>query len=193
MAEGFIRWYRESAAVPVFAEQTELFAAHGIGLVHPVRGGAVVLDAEGDGVLLHQEELGRLLSLRIATLTMKWWFSADIDVVDEYAYEPLGCEVQTLWLDGLTPEQADTVETAVVAATKELPTPTRAVIVDRLGVGDPEDWDSAVLYDGEHLPAVYDRVFAYQPLAERILRAQPGLRSDETGGGLSVVSPARPH
>ncbi|MEF3114796.1 hypothetical protein [Streptomyces chrestomyceticus] len=27
MAEGFIRWYRESAAVPVFAEQTQLFAA----------------------------------------------------------------------------------------------------------------------------------------------------------------------
>ncbi|WP_030022964.1 hypothetical protein [Streptomyces monomycini] len=190
MTDGFIRWYRESAAVPAFTEQTELFVAHGIALVHPVRGRAVVLDVEGDGVLMRQEELARLLGLRIASLTMQWWFSADTDVVDEYAYDPLGREIQTLWLDGLTPQQADT---AVLAAATSLPTPTRAVIVDRQGTGDPADWDSAILYDGERLPPAHDRVFLCHPLAERLLRVQPGLRRDETGGGLSLVSPARPH
>lgn len=117
----------------VFAEQVQLFEAHGIRLVHPVRGAAVVLDVEGDQVLMRPEELGHLLGLRISSITMQWWFSADIDVVHSYSYDPLGCEIQTLWLDGLTRDQADTVETAVVAAATGLPTPTRAVIVDRRG------------------------------------------------------------
>ncbi|MFK8851070.1 hypothetical protein [Streptomyces sp. Ac-502] len=193
MADGFIRWYRESAAVPAFAEQTQLFAAHGIALTHPVRGKAVVLDVEGDGVLMHQEELGRLLGLRIASLTMQWWFSADIDVTDEYAYEPLGCEIQTLWLDGLTPQQADTVEAAVLAATTTLPTPTRAVIVDRQGAGDPADWDSPVLYDGENLPTVHDRVYARHPLTQKLLEAQPTLNSNETASDLTTLSPTPTH
>ncbi|MEU7279818.1 hypothetical protein AB0A69_13680 [Streptomyces sp. NPDC045431] len=191
MADGFIRWYREAAATPVFAEQTELFAAHGIALVHPVRGAAVVLDVEGEGVLMRPEELGRLLGLRIASLTLNWWFSADVDVVDAYAYEPLGCEIQTLWLDGLTPEQADTVEAAVVAAATALPVPTRAVIVDREGEGDPEDWDSAVLYEGETPSRFPDRVLARGPLAERLRRSSPELRSEGTGGGLTLFAPAR--
>lgn len=192
MADGFIRWYRESGATSVFAEQVELFAAHGIGLMHPVRGGAVVLDVEGEGVLMRQEELGDLLSLRIATITMDWWFSANVNVIDEYAYQPFGCEIQTLWLDGLTTEQADTAEAAVVAATTGLPTLTRAVIVDRQGASDPDDWDSAVLYDGEWPPVFPDRVLVRNPLAETLLRSRPELRSDEAGRGLTLFSPARP-
>ncbi|MCZ7456955.1 hypothetical protein [Streptomyces sp. WMMC940] len=101
------------------------------------------------------EELGRLLGLRIASITMNRWFSADIDVVDQYAYQPFGCESQTLWLDGITTEQADTVEAAVVAAATALPVPTRAVIVDREGVSAPDDWDAPVLYDGEELPVLF--------------------------------------
>ncbi|MGI5424598.1 hypothetical protein [Streptomyces sp. CA-179760] len=192
MADGFIRWYRESGATSVFAEQVRLFEAHGIGLVHPVRGAAVVLDVEGDQVLMRPEELGHLLGMRIASVTMQWWFSADIDVVDSYSYEPLGCEIQTLWLDGLTPEQADTVEAAVVAAATGLSTPARAVIVDRRGEGDPDDWDSAVLYEGERLPVVRDRMLVREPLTARLLRSSPEPMSMKTGAGLTVISPARP-
>ncbi|MET9762870.1 hypothetical protein ABZ016_28155 [Streptomyces sp. NPDC006372] len=192
MADGFIRWYRESGATSVFAEQVQLFEEHGIGLVHPVRGAAVVLDVEGGQVLMPPEEVGRLLGLRISSITMDWWFSADIDVVDSYSYEPLGCEIQTLWLDGLTQEQADTVEAAVVAAATGLPTPTRAVIVDRRGVGDPDEWDSAVLYEGEGLPVVRDRVLVREPLKGKLLRSSPELRSEEAGAGLTLLSPARP-
>ncbi|NGO12935.1 hypothetical protein G5C60_36400 [Streptomyces sp. HC44] len=192
MADGFIRWYRESGATSVFAEQVELFEAHGIGLVHPVKGAAMVIDVEGGQVLMSQEELGRLLSLRFASITMDWWFSADTNVIDGYEYQPFGCEIQTLWLDGLTLEEADTVEAAVVAAATGLPTPTRAVIVDRRGAGDPDDWDSAVLYDGERLPVIRDRVLVRDPLAEKLLRMSPELRSEETGAGLTLLSPARP-
>ncbi|MGR4855001.1 hypothetical protein [Streptomyces sp. LARHCF252] len=192
MADGFIRWYRESGATSVFAEQVEVFEAHGMRLVHPVRGAAVVLDIEGEQVLMRPQELGRLLGLRIASITMEWWFSADINVIDAYAYEPLGCETQTLWLDGLTLQQADAVEAAVVAAATGLPTPTRAVIVDRRGYGDPDDWDSAVLYDGERLPAIADRVLMRDPLKEKLLRSFPESRSEEAGAGLTLISPARP-
>lgn len=192
MADGFIRWYRESGATSVFAEQVELFKAHGIGLVHPVKGAAVVLNVEGDDVLMSQEALGRLLGLRFASITMDWWLSADTNVIDEYEYQPHGCEIQTLWLDGLTLEEADTVEAAVVAAGTGFPTPTRAVIVDRRGIGDPDDWDSAVLYDGEELPVVRDRVLVREPLTEKLLRSSPELRSEEIGAGLTLLAPARP-
>ncbi|MEU6705543.1 hypothetical protein [Streptomyces wuyuanensis] len=191
MSDGYIRWYRESAATSALAEQAELFEAYGLELVHPARGAAVVLDVEGDDVLMDPEELGRLLGLRIASITMNWWFSADIDVVDQYAYQPLGCEIQTLWLDGLTKEQADTVEAAVVAAATALPVPTRAVIVDREGVSDPDDWDSPVLYDGEELPVFPDRLLVCDPLAGRLLKSSSELRGEEAGKGLTSLSPYR--
>ncbi|MEU2494655.1 hypothetical protein [Streptomyces sp. NPDC007883] len=81
MSDGYVRWYQESAATSVIAEQAEVFAAYGLRLVHPVRGAAVVLDVEGDDVLMDPEELCRLLGLRIASITMNWWFSADIDAL----------------------------------------------------------------------------------------------------------------
>ena len=191
MADGFIRWYRESGATSVFAEQVALFEAHGIGIVHPVKGTAEVINIEGDDVLMSPEELGRLLGLRFASITMNWWLSANTNVIDEYYYQPFGCEIQTLWLDGLTLEEADTVEAAVVAAAAGLSVPTRAVIVDRRGVGDPGDWDSALLYGGEELPVIVDRVFVRDPLKERLLRSAPGLRNEETAAGLTLLSPAR--
>ncbi|MEU2509202.1 hypothetical protein ABZ621_31445 [Streptomyces sp. NPDC007863] len=192
MTDGFIRWYRESAATPVLAEQAEVFGAHGLALAHPARGAAVVLDVEGDGVPMSGEELGRLLGLRIASLTVNWWFSADVDVTDEFLYEPLGCEIQTLWLDGLTPEQTDAVEAAVIAATTALPVPTRAVIVDRQGASDPAEWDSAVLYDGDRTPVFPDRVLARDPLTRTLLRSRPELRSEQADGDLTLLTPARP-
>ncbi|MFF7314166.1 hypothetical protein [Streptomyces sp. NPDC008137] len=193
MADGFIRWYRESGATSVFGEQVKIFEAHGIELVHPAKGAAVVIDIEGEHVLMRPEELGRLLDLRFASITMDWWFSADTNVIDEYAYQPFGCEIQTLWLDGLTLEEADTVEAAVVAAVTGLPTPTRAAIVDRRGKGDPDDWDSAVLSGGERLPTFPDRVLAREPLTERLLRSSQELRSEEIGAGLTLLSPVRPY
>ncbi|MFG3510630.1 hypothetical protein ACGF5F_34600 [Streptomyces sp. NPDC047821] len=189
MSDGYIRWYRESAATAVLAAQAEVFGAHGLRLVHPAKGAAVVLDVEGDDVLLSPEELGRLLGLRIASLTTNWWLSADIDVVDHFVYEPLGCEIQTLWLDGLTTEQADTVEAAVLAAAAALPVPTRAVIVDREGAGDPGDWDSPVLYDGENLPPFPDRLLLSSSLADRFLPAFPELEGGTGEGGLTSVTP----
>ncbi|MFF8828647.1 hypothetical protein [Streptomyces sp. NPDC015131] len=192
MRDGYIRWYRESAATPVLAAQAEAFAAYGLRLVHPGKGAAVVLDVEGDDVLMSPEELGRLLGLRIASLTVDWWLSADVDVVVEYAYEPLGCEIQTLWLDGLTPEQAGAVEAAVLAAAAALPVPTRAVVVDRKGAGDPREWDSPVLYDGENVPPPPDRLLLGPPVADRLLAALPELRGEPAEAGLTALTRARP-
>ncbi|MFJ7157145.1 hypothetical protein ACIQUQ_19645 [Streptomyces sp. NPDC101118] len=184
MADGFIRWYRESAATSVFAQQVELFAEQGIVLPHPVRGVPFVLDVEGEQVPMEQEELGLLLGHRIADITMTWWFSANTNIIDTFAYEPLGCEIQTLWLDGLTFEEAARVEAAVTVAATKLPVPTRAVIVDRRGISDPEDWDSLVLYDGDRVPRIPDVVLTQSHIAQKLAEASTGLARQEAGAGL---------
>ncbi|MEU9194480.1 hypothetical protein [Streptomyces hundungensis] len=191
MADGFIRWYRESGATSVFAEQVALFKAHGMALVHPVSGQATVLDIEGEQVPIGQAELGRLLNLRIASLSMEWWLSADINVTDAYAYEPFGCEIQTLWLDGLYTDEARRVESAVIAATTQLPVPTHAVVIDRRGISDPDDWDSLMLYDGANVPRFPDVVIAQESIAEKIMGATPGLTKGSVGGYLTRLAPAR--
>ncbi|MFJ6614485.1 hypothetical protein ACIQPT_29865 [Streptomyces sp. NPDC091289] len=193
MADGFIQWYREAATAAAFAEQVALFAEFGIRIVHPVRGAAMVLDIEGDDVLMRPEELGSLLGLRIASLTFNWWLTSDTNVIDAYAPEALGRETQTLWLDGLCPDEAQRVEAAVASAATRLPVPTRAVIVDRYGISDPDDWDALALYDGTDIPVLPDRVIAQEPIAERILRAAaPGLTREEEAGGLVRLAPVRP-
>lgn len=158
---------------------------------HPARKQAVVLDIEGEQVFMPQEELGRLLGLRIAPLTMEWWLTADTNVVDEYTYQPFGCEIQTLWLDGLYTEEMQLVESAVIVATTQLPVPTHAVVIDRRGISDPDDWDSLMLYDGANVPRFPDVVIAQEPIAEKIMGATPGLTKGSVGGYLTRLAPAR--
>ncbi|MGW2818943.1 hypothetical protein [Streptomyces sp. NPDC001415] len=191
MADGFIRWYRESGATSVFAEQVALFQAHGMALVHPVRGQATVIDIEGEDVPMSQEELGRLLSLRFSSVSMNWWLSADTNVIDRYTYEPFGCEIQTLWLDGLYTEEMQLVESAVIAATTQLPIPTHAVVIDRRGTSDPDDWDSLMLHDGTKVPRFPDSVIAQEPITEKLMRAAPGLAKESVGDYLTRLTPAR--
>ncbi|MER7744367.1 hypothetical protein ABT013_03795 [Streptomyces bacillaris] len=190
MADGFIQWYREDVTTAVFAEQAEIFSEFGIKLIHPNRNAAVVLDIEGDDVLMSQEELGVLIGRRFATLTFNWWLTADTNVIDTYEAVPVGRETQTLWLDGLCPDEVQRVESAVMAAATRLPVPTRAVIVDRRGISDPDAWDSVALWDGTGVPLLPDKVLAPDPIAERIRRSAPGLRKEDAGGGgLSLLVP----
>lgn len=192
MTDAFIQWYREAATAAAFTEQVELFAEFGIRIVHPARNAATVLDIEGDDVLMCQEELGSLLGLRIASLTFNWWLTSDTNVINTYAPEALGRETQTLWLDGLHADEAQRVESAVVAAATRLPVPTRAVIVDRHGISDPDDWNALALHDGPDIPILPDCVIAQEPIAERVLRAAPGLTREEEAGGLVRLAPVRP-
>ncbi|MFB8123856.1 hypothetical protein ACFVG1_01365 [Streptomyces bacillaris] len=190
MADGFIQWYREDVTTAVFAEQVEIFSEFGLKLIHPNRNAAVVLDIEGDDVLMSQEELGVLIGQRIASLTFNWWLTADTNVIDTYEAVPVGRETQTLWLDGLCPDEVQRVESAVMAAATRLPVPTRAVIVDRRGMSDPDAWDSVALWDGTGVPLLPDKVLAPAPIAERIQRSAPGLRKEDAGGGgLSLLVP----
>ncbi|MFD5975183.1 MULTISPECIES: hypothetical protein [Streptomyces] len=188
MADGFIQWYREDVTTAVFAEQAEIFSEFGLKLIHPNRNAAVVLDIEGDDVLMSQEELGVLIGQRIASLTFNWWLTADTNVIDTYEAVPVGRETQTLWLDGLYSDEVQRVESAVMAAATRLPVPTRAVIVDRRGISDPDAWDSVALHDGTG-PLLPDKVLALDPIAERIQRAAPGLRKEDAGAGLSLLVP----
>ncbi|MEV5505630.1 hypothetical protein [Streptomyces orinoci] len=184
MSDGFIRWYRESAATLMFDEQVSLFSESGIQLLHPVKRAAMVLDVDGNDVPFGREELSRLLGLRISSINVNWWLSADVNIVDEYSYEPLGCEIQTFWLHGLDSGETQTLETALLAAAAEFPVPTRALIVDRHGKSDPEDWDSVALYEGRAAPKFPDYVIAPDTIVSKLLQVSPELTREDMGSGL---------
>lgn len=149
----------------------------------------MVLDIEGNHIPVEQDWLDRFLGLRVSSINVNWWFSANVNMVDEYTYEPFGCEIQTIWLDGLTPEEMETVETALTEGTSTLPTSTRALIVDRRGISDPEDWDALVLHEGERVPVFPDRVVAQGPIASTILRSSPNVAAEGIGHGLTRLTP----
>lgn len=130
------------------------------------------------------------LSLIYSPLTFNWWLTPDTNVIDTYEAVPVSREAQTLWLDGLCPDEVQRVESAVMAAATRLPVPTRSVIVDRRGISDPDAWDSVALWDGTGVPLLPDKVLAPDPIAERIRRSAPGLRKEDAGGGgLSLLVP----
>ncbi len=184
MYDPFIRWYRESATTPVLSQQVEIFAMHGIRLHHPNLGTVMAIDIEGNDVPVSQEELTRLLELRISSINLNWWFSSDSHLVAKYSYDPLGCEIQTFWLDGLTVEEGEKVEAALMAAATNLPVLTRALVIDRRGLCEPDNWDSPILYEGETVPEFPDRVITQEQIAAGLLQDSPELAREEIQGGL---------
>ncbi|MFH8985466.1 hypothetical protein [Streptomyces varsoviensis] len=192
MYDPFIRWYRESAATSVLAEQVEILAKHGIQLRHPALGPVMVIDVEGNDVPVGQDELDRLLALRIASVNVNWWFSSDTHLIDNYSYEPLGCEIQTFWLDHLSVEEVEKVEAAVTSAAAEIPTLTRALIIDRRGICEPDDWNSLVLYDGQRVPGAPDRLIVQSQIASRILQTPSTFMTEAIGSGMVELTPHNP-
>ncbi|MFI6406688.1 hypothetical protein [Streptomyces sp. NPDC050548] len=72
-----------------------------------------MIDVDGDDVPVTLEALAWVIGIRASSITVTWWLSPDVNVVGEYSHEPLGCEMQTFWLDGLSLEEAEVVRLAV--------------------------------------------------------------------------------
>lgn len=121
----------------------EHFGQFGITVKNPATGVVAAVNVDGDDVPVTCDELEWLLGLRLSPVTMNWWLSSDTNLVAEYSYEPLGCEIQTFWLDGLSGKEVDAVTRAVLS-----PTPTRALVFDFDEATEPDDWDSLALYGG---------------------------------------------
>ncbi|QWQ43769.1 hypothetical protein KME66_24435 [Streptomyces sp. YPW6] len=188
MPKGFIRWYQESTSASKLDKQVDFFRRRGIHLTHPVLGTTLVLDVEGNDIPVERRELDRLLSIRIASINVNWWLSANVNLVDEYSFNPLGFDIQTIWLDGLDPQETRLSETTLQDIALDPQIPTRSLVVDRHGVSDPEQWDSIMLYDGETVPTVPDIVITQPEVAEKILRATPVPRREEMDNGMCLLA-----
>ncbi|MGW5609458.1 hypothetical protein ACWEWI_25805 [Streptomyces sp. NPDC003753] len=169
MGDGFVRWYREAGAESIFRDQVAVFERHGITLAHPGTGAATVINVDGDDIPIDFEALDLIIGLRLPSVSINWWISADTNVVSSYSQEPLGCEIQTFWVDGLTVEEARAFNSAVMATMSRVPTPTRALVCDHQGITDADDWDSAILYGGVEIPGVVDPLLLSPEISRRIL------------------------
>ena len=180
MGDGFIRWYRDSGKEPVFSDQVTSFSQCGVAVAHPRTGAATMINVDGDDVPVDLEVLAWLIGVRASSINVNWWLSPDVNVVGE----PLGCGIQTFWLDGLNLEEVEVVRSAVLAAIDHVSTPTRALVCDVRGVTDADDWDSVVLYEGAELPGVVDSLLLGPEVADRVLSAAGRLRSEVERRGL---------
>jgi hypothetical protein len=187
MGDGFIRWYRESGKDSVFSDQVAAFAQCGITFAHPETGAATVINVDGEDAPVSFEALAWLIGLRIPSVTVNWWISSDANLVSEYSHEPLGCEIQTFWLDGLNFEELEVVRSAVVTAIGQVSAPTRALVYDIQGVTDADDWDSVILYEGTELPGVVDSLLMGPKVADRILSTSGRLRGEVVERNLTRI------
>ncbi|MEV7480841.1 hypothetical protein [Streptomyces halstedii] len=184
MADGFIRWYRELGAESVFADQVAEFERNGVTLTHPDSGVISVINVDGDDVGVEFETLEMIVGVRLPSVTTNWWVSSSSNVVGEFSHEPLGCEIQTFWLDGLTHAEVESFSVAVMAVMGAVAPLTRALVCDYRGITDADDWDSPILYGGDKIPGVVDDLLAGPDLVRHIL-ANSTLRAEREGDTLT--------
>jgi hypothetical protein len=187
MGDGFIRWYRESGKYSAFSDQVAAFERCGVTLTHPGIGAPTVINVDGDDVAVDLEMLKWVVELRIPSLTVNWWTSPDANVVGTYSHEPLGCEVQTFWLDGLNIAEMEILESAVMSAISRVPTPTRALVCDVQGATDADDWDSVILYEGTEIPGSVDSLLVSPSAADQLISASRFLHSERLRNGLTKI------
>lgn len=188
MGDGFIRWYREAGAESVFSDQVTAFSRHGIDLANPATGVATVVNVDGDDVPVASEVLDLIIWLRLPSISINWWISADVNVVDSYTHEPLGCEVQAFWVDGLKLEEAQAFNSAVMSIVSRVSTPTRALVCDYRGNTDADDWNSVALYGGVEIPGTVDSLLLSEDPSRRVLSNSTRLRGVAVGDSLTRVT-----
>jgi hypothetical protein len=187
MGDGFIRWYRESGKDPIFSDQVAAFNRCGVTIAHPKTDAATVINVDGDDVPVDLEVLAWVIGVRASSINVNWWLSPDVNVVGEYSHEPLGCEIQTFWLDGLNFEEVEVIKSAVMSAIVQVSTSTRALVCDIEGVTDADDWNSVILYEGTELPGVVDSLLLGPEVSDRIISNSGKLRGEVVGRNLTRI------
>jgi len=188
VGDGFIRWYRNRGSKSILSDQVATFGRHGITLAHPVTKATSVINVDGDDIPLDFEVLDLIIGLRLPSVSINWWLSADVNVVDSYTYEPFGCEVQTFWLDGLNAEEAQTFKSAVMSTVLEVPTPTLALVCDYQGVTDADDWNSLTLYGGTKIPGNVESLLLNEELSRKVTSNSTHLQGEAAGKNLTRVT-----
>ncbi len=174
MSDAFVKWCRSSTSSTAFLATVDRFGAAGIALDNPSTRTAALLDADGDQITTTADELASLIERRFATtLTFEWWFSADEDLTCAFTFEPGRREVQTFYLDGLSPEQMATTSTLLQELFWERPDDADWLIVDTIGHSADFDWDNYLQYgDGDPSNAATPDLIV---LSDTTLKARAGL------------------
>ncbi|MEV7691686.1 hypothetical protein [Streptomyces bungoensis] len=154
---------------------------------HPGTRQASLINVDGENVHIEVDALKCVLGLRLPSVTINWWVSNEHNVVSEYTHEPLGCEIQTFWLDGLTPSESIAFASAVEATLARIDVPTRGLVVDYREATDADDWNSAILYGTEKVPGKVDLLLLGPEPAARILASSPSLSGSTREDGLTSI------
>ncbi|MEE1827874.1 hypothetical protein [Streptomyces sp. BE20] len=186
--DAFVAWYRTRTSRHRFEALAGAFGRAGVTLVHPGLGTAVLLDVEGDQVRLPADRVAELVGFALGPLTVEWWFDADTNVICSFAHEPFGWEKQTYHLDGLTPQEARTVEEVLLGEVRDHPGETVALVVDRTGRTVEFDWDAVVRGDTAVLGAMPEAL-VLDPAAAGALHGLPsGAVRRELDPGLVLLT-----
>jgi hypothetical protein len=148
MSDAFIKWCRGRTTAQQFLDRVKKFNAAGISLVHPVKGDAVLLDVDGNDVGVSPADIAQLVDRRVGrSLSMEWWFTADIDLTCTYSFVPGGREVQTYYLDGLSPAEVTSVCDLIGSLFWGESSASEWLVVDAIGRLADFDWEDFLLYD----------------------------------------------
>ncbi|QMU70626.1 hypothetical protein [Streptacidiphilus sp. P02-A3a] len=144
--DGFFRWYRSRSTERDLLRQIAEFSKHAIEIEHPVLRKAVLLNIDGDQVLVDPDEAVRLACMHLGSLNLEWWLSADVDLTCEFSAVPLECEIQTYYFSGLTNVQRAAVGRMLLEYVDKCAAETVGYILDEDGRSEEFDWNGLVLY-----------------------------------------------
>ena len=151
-----------------------------------------MLDVDGNDVELDPGKTARILDLKLGESTMEWWFSPDAGLVCNYGYEPLGCEIQTYYLDGLDASEVAVLERILRSLIENQNLGTLGIVVDRVGRSVEFDWDAVILYSSRTIPNYPDMLALPKEVAEEIEDTPKGMARVQIGSKLVCFEGVQP-
>ena len=140
MPDKFLRWYRARSTRDGFLEQAEFLDRNGISIRHPTISKGVMLDVDGNGVNVEPDEMAHLVDLKLASINLEFWISPDASFTCRFSWIPLGLEVQTFYLEGLSSAEIEHVKSVLIEYMNSFPG-TSGYVLDLEGDTAEYDWD----------------------------------------------------
>jgi hypothetical protein len=107
-----------------------------------------MLDVDGNGVNVDPEEMAHLIDLKLSSVNVEFWIAPDTSLTCRFSWIPLGLEVQTFYLDGLSGAEAAHVQSVLIGYMNSAPG-TFGYVLDLDGDTAEYDWD--VFFDTIHM------------------------------------------
>lgn len=189
--DGFFRWYRARSMQLDLHKQIQFFDHHAVAIEHPALKKCVLLNVDGEQVLLDIEDVYRLVGMRLGVLNLEWWLSPDVDLTSQITSIPAGGEIRNYYFSGLTVAQRDAIGKMLVEYANSCANDTIGYILDRDGRTEEFDWDSVILYDCHTVTVLPDVLVLPRDIANKIGRRSIEIKSLNVDGNLVQVTSAK--